>query len=329
MSFIWPTMLLLLLIVPLLIYVYVRVSARRDRRRAELGTMGQLRTTNGKPVGRRRHIPVALFLVGLTVLLVGLARPQTTLALPRREGTVILAFDTSNSMVATDIKPSRMKAAKEAAKTFVESQPSSIRIGVVSFSDSAFVVQKPTKSRQDVLDAISQLSPGGGTSVGDGILTSLGAIAGKRITIDAQALQDGSPQKKVPFLGSSAVVLLSDGENTSRLDPVAAADVAAQAGVRVDPIGLGSANGAVVTIDGFSIATSLNADLLKQVAKSTNGTYYHAAQAAALRNVYGSIDLKFTVHGEKTEVTSLFAAGGVFLFLIAAVLSMRWFGRVP
>jgi Ca-activated chloride channel family protein len=329
MSFIWPTMLLTLLIVPVLAYVYVRVSARRDERRAELGTMGELRTTAGKPVGRRRHIPVILFLVGLTVLLVGLARPQTTLALPRHEGTVILAFDTSNSMVATDIKPSRIKAAKQAAKSFVEQQPSSIRIGVVAFSDSAFVVQKPTRSKQDVLNAIAQLSPGGGTSVGDGILTSLGAIAGKHISIDAQALQDGTPQKKVPFLGSAAVVLLSDGENTSKLDPVATADIASQAGVRVDPIGLGSTNGAVVTIDGFSIATSLDADLLKQVAKSSNGTYYHAAQAAALRNVYNSIDLKLTIHGEKTEVTSLFAAGGVLLLLIAAVLSMRWFGRVP
>jgi Ca-activated chloride channel family protein len=328
MSFIWPAMLFTLVAVPVLVFAYQRLTARRLSRQAAAGTMSQVRTRTGKPIGYRRHIPAAVFLAGLVLLIVGLARPETTLQLPRHEGTVILAFDTSSSMKARDIKPSRIAAAKQAARTFVGNQPSSIRIGVVSFNDSGTVVQKPTKSRHDVLAAIARLSPGGGTAVGDGIITSIGAIAGKPLHLDAHALQNRTRQSRLPFLGSSVVVLLSDGENTAPLDPVAAADVAAQAGVRVDAVGLGTAAGTVVNIDGFSVATSLDAGLLRRVARTSEGTYFQAAQAASLQRIYSNIDLKLTVHGEKTEITSLFAAAGIFLFMIGGILSIRWFGRV-
>jgi len=330
MSFVWPTMLLALLVVPVLAVGYFKVSQRRTRRQNELGTMGRLRTRSGKPVGRRRHVPAAVFLAAIVVLVVGLARPTTTLHVSHSRGTVILAFDTSNSMIARDIKPSRIQAAQKAARTFVAAQPSTIRIGVVAFSNTGFVLQKPTRAKADVLGAIARLSPGGGTSLGDAILTSLGAIAGKRLPIDTQALQAGTPQKGLPFLGSAVVVLLSDGEDTSQLDPVTTADVAAQTGVRIDPIGLGTTNGAVITVDGTSLATSLDAGVLRNIAKQSNGTYYHAGQAASLQNVYRSVSthLELTVSGQKTEITSVFAGAGVLLFLIGAALSMRWFGRV-
>ena len=262
MSFIWPSMLLALFAVPLLVYGYVLLLRRRANLQTELGTMGLAQTRSGRALGWKRHVPPVLFLLGITLLIFGLARPQATLDLPRKQGTVILAFDTSNSMKAKDLKPTRLAAAKNAARTFVGAQPSSIKIGVVAFSNNGFIVQQPTHTKQDVLDAIKRIGTRGGTSIGQAIVTSLNAIAGKPISIDQKALQDGQPQPRVHFLGSAVVILLTDGENTSRLDPLAVAPVAAQAGVRIYPIGLGSANGAVVDVDGFRVATTLDAELL-------------------------------------------------------------------
>ena len=295
MSFTRPTMLASLALVPALALVYRGLLARRARRQGELGTMGLLQTRAGRPLGWRRHVPPAVFLLGVTILLVGLARPVSTVDLPQRRGTVILAIDVSASMLAKDVAPSRIRAAQAAARAFVAHQPSTIRIGVVAFSDAGFLVQAPTTAKPDVLAAIKRLSTGGGTSVGGAIFTALGAIAGKPLALDPQALADGSPQPGLPFLGSAAVVLLSDGENTSAVDPAALADVAAQAGVRIYTVGLGSAQGAVVEIDGYSVATRLDETLLRGIATSTNGKYFRAADAASLTKIYGTIDLQLTV----------------------------------
>jgi len=270
-----------------------------------------------------------LFLVGVTILFVALARPELELDHPRREGTVVLAFDVSASMRADDLAPTRMQAAKRAARTFVSNQPSSIRIGVVSFSTASFVVQPPTRVKADVLDAISRLAPSGGTSVGQGILASLNAIAGEPIPVDAEALAAGEQQPAVKFLGASAVVMLTDGEDTSRLDPLAVAQIAAQSGVRIYPIGLGSAEGTVVDVDGFSVATRLDEGLLREVAQTTNGTYFRAESAAQLDRVYDGIDLKLTTQGEMTEVTSIFAGVALLFLLAGGALSMLWLGRAP
>ena len=139
-----------------------------------------------------------------------------SLALPQREGTVILAFDVSNSMRATDLEPTRIEAAKAAATAFAERQPRTIRIGVVAFGDSALTVLRPTDVKKDVVAAIRRLSPGGGTSLGQGLYTSLSAIAGKPLQIDESALESDGGEVDIGFFGSSAIVLLSDGENTSR-----------------------------------------------------------------------------------------------------------------
>jgi Ca-activated chloride channel family protein len=328
MTFLAPGALAFLLLVPVLVAGYVWIVRRRAANEQELGTMARSATRSGKPLGWRRHVPPALFLVGVVVLLVGLARPEATVDLPRREGTVILAFDVSSSMKAKDLKPTRMLAAKQAARAFVADQPSSIRIGVVAFSDAGYVVQAPTRSHDEVLAAIGRLSPRGGTALGRGILTSLGAVAGEPLALDRTALENGARQPGVHFLGSAAVVLLSDGDNTAALDPLALAPVAAQAGVRIFPIGLGSPNGAVVDVDGFQVATALDANLLRGVAKRSGGTYFSAGDATALRKVYDSIDLRLTIAGRKTEITALFAGAGLLLFLVAAGLSMRWYGRV-
>lgn len=329
MSFLWPKALWLLLAVPLLVIGYRDLLARRRRVAVELGSLSTLQTGAGKPIGRKRYVPPILFLIGVTFLLVGLARPEMNLDLPKREGTVILAFDTSNSMIADDLQPTRLQAAKRAALEFVDSQPSTIKLGVVAFSSAAFEVQTPTDVKDDVRTAIRRLRPDGGTSLGNAILTSLNAIKGKPLEIDPEALANGAGADAVEFLGSSAVVLLTDGENTAQLDPLAVTQVAADAGVRIYTIGIGSEGGAVVQIDGFSVATRLDEALLKEIADLSGGTYFRAEDAKSLNEIYGAIDLQLTIRGEDTEVTAIFAGIGLLFFLIAGALSMVWFGRVP
>ena len=180
MSFIWPAMLLLLLLIPLCIVLYVRLQRRRRRFAASYGNLGLMQAAAGaaqrRSLGARRHIPPALFLVGLTILMIALARPQTVVSLPREEGTVILAFDVSGSMAADDLKPTRMEAAKAAARDFVQRQPRSVQIGVVAFSDSGFAVQVPTNDQEAILASINRLTPQRGTLLGQGILASLKTI---------------------------------------------------------------------------------------------------------------------------------------------------------
>jgi Ca-activated chloride channel family protein len=329
MSFLAPEWLWTLVFVPLLVVGYVALLRRRARQQADLGTMGLTQAQRGRPLGRRRHVPGVLFLIGVTILFVALARPAMELNHARHEGTVILAFDVSASMKADDLAPTRMQAAKKAARAFVNDQPRSIRIGVVSFSTASFVVQPPTRVKGDVLAAINRLAPSGGTSVGQGILASLNAIAGKPIPIDGEALAAGEPQPNVKFLGSSAVVLLTDGEDTSRLDPLAVAQVAAESGVRIFPIGLGSETGAVVQVDGFSVSTRLEEGLLREVAKTTNGAYFRAQNAAQLGQIYDTVDLQLTTHAEMTEITSILAGAALVFLLVGGALSLVWLGRAP
>ena len=326
MTFQSPTALLALLLVPALVAGYVWLLRARTLDEAALGTMATVGA--GTTRTRRRHVVTAVLLAAVVILLVALARPRATIDLPQRQGTVILAFDVSSSMRAKDLAPSRIVAAKRAARTFVSHQPSDVRIGVVAFSDTANVVQPPTRSRADVLDAIDRLAPRGGTALGRGILTSIGSATGHPITLDAHALQRGEQQPGVHFTGSAAIVLLTDGDNTAQLDPRALAPVAAQAGVRIFPVGIGSTDGAVVEIDGYSVATALDPALLRSVARGSGGTYFAAADSASLARVYDHIDLKLTTVAHDTEITALFAAAGFVLLLAAAGLSVRWYGRV-
>ena len=248
--------------------------------------------------------------------------------MPEREGTVILAFDVSNSMRAKDLEPTRIEAAKVAARAFVEKQPSSIKIGVVAFGDSAVTVLKPSNVKEEVLAAINRLSVSGGTSLGQGLFTSLSTIAGKPLKIDDSALDSDAGSVNIGFFGSSAIVLLSDGENTTRPDPLALAEVASTAGVHVHAIGVGTEQGTVVQVDGFSVATALDAAMLKKIADTTDGTYDQASDAAALTGIYKSIDLEFKTVKKPREVTALFAAAGGLLLALGSALSILWLGRV-
>ncbi|HET7010617.1 MAG TPA: VWA domain-containing protein [Anaerolineales bacterium] len=329
MTFLWPSALWSLLLAPVFAAAYVRAVRRRDQARAALGALGADVDNMQANLRSRRHVPPALMLLALAVLLFALGRPQAVVRLPRVEGTVILAMDVSNSMLATDLDPSRMEAAKRAARAFVESQPPTILIGVVAFSGGGLTVQAPTDDRQAVLDAIDRLTPQGATSVGEGIFTSLNALAEEPIQIDEASLEAGTPSLEFQDIPSAAVILLTDGENTESPDPLQMAQIAAEAGVRIYAVGIGSPGGAILELEGFRILTQLDETLLQWIAETTNGAYFHAEDEKELQEIYRNIDLQMTIRGETMEVTGIFAGVGLAILLIAGGLGYAWYGRVP
>jgi Ca-activated chloride channel family protein len=333
MTFIWPLMLFSLLLVPLLVWFYLRLFRRRRQAAVDLGPLGVVRSGSGRAIGARRHIAPALYLGGLSLLLLALARPQMNVSLPRVEGTVILAFDVSGSMEADDLEPTRIEAARAAARAFVENQPSTILMGVVAFSSGGVVVQPPTNDSLAVLETIDRLGPQGATSLGQGIFSSLSAIAGEPLALDIDPetgeLAEGADLTEIGTFPSAVIVLLSDGENTDGTDPLQVAQLAADAGVRIYPVGIGSADGAVLEVEGFNIVTQLNETPLQDIANLTNGAYYSAANEESLREIYETIDLNLTVRGEMMEITALVAGLSALLFLVGGGLSLLWFGRVP
>ncbi|MBE2222669.1 MAG: VWA domain-containing protein [Anaerolineae bacterium] len=334
MTFIWPWLLLTLLLIPILIWLYVRMLRKRRQAVNALGPLGVVQNTSGRELGRRRHVVPALFLIGLSLLLFALARPELPVTLPSVEGTVILAFDVSNSMLADDMEPTRMEAAKEAARIFVENQPSTIRLGVVAFGNGGLIVQPPTDVQADVLAAIDRISPQGATSLGQGIFTALNAIAGEPIDLERLTFEEGTTPEDLPPLdldqfSSSVILLLTDGENTGDPEPLAVADLAAEAGIRIYPVGIGSSEGAVLAVDGFNVLTQLNEPVLQDIARLTNGRYYRAQDEESLQEIYKAVDLQLTLRGESMEITSFLAGIAALFFLIGGGLSMVWFGRIP
>ena len=321
----WPWALLGLLALPLVVVAYRRLIRAQAERRADLARQGLVVPTPRRD--RWRHLALALLVAALAVMLHALTRPTAAIAEPRREGTVILAFDVSTSMAAKDVQPTRLDSAKAAAKGFVEKQPATVKIGVVAFGGNGIIAQQPTTDKAQVLASVNRLEPQGDTSLGRGILTSLSAIAGKPIVSNGDTEQGGD-ETPIGYYGGTAIVLLTDGENTSGPDPANLADLASAAGVKIYPIGLGSAAGTVLEINGFSIATHLDEDTLKQIAEVSGGTYYNATDATSLAQVYDSVQLNWVSRSVPHEITSLVAGVATLLLLAGAVVSVLRRGRV-
>ncbi len=331
-------MLFLLALIPLFIVFYILMQIHRRRLTANFSRLGFAPGGGGRKPGVRRHLPQIFFLAGLAVLIVALARPRTVVGLPVVQGTVILAFDVSGSMAADDMKPTRMNAAKAAAQQFVERQPTSVQIGVVAFSDGGFAVQAPTDDRDAILAAIGRLTPERSTSIGQGILASLNTIAaslGQNTTspdfqTDGDTAEPPAPTPVPPGTHAPAIIiLLSDGENTASPGPLEAAQTAAERGVRIYTIGVGSPAGALLNVEGFSIHTQLDEAMLQQIALFTDGAYYNAENEQDLQAIYGNLNPQLVIKQEETEVTSLFAGASILVLLIGGALSFLWFGRLP
>jgi Ca-activated chloride channel homolog len=334
MSFIWPQMLLSLLLAPLLVLLYIRLHRRRLA--ASYGTLAPGGDTPRRRRDTRQHLPTAVSMAGLTLLLLAMARPQMVVNLPRAEGTVILAFDVSGSMAAEDLQPTRLEAAKAAAEAFVQDQPASVLIGVVAFSDNGFVVQSPTADQELVLTTINRLGLQRGTSLANGILASLNTIANldaeptPRLYSDLAPSPTASPTPVPPGTVTPAViVLLTDGENNESPDPLEAAQTAADRGVRIYSIGIGSAAGTTVHVNGFTVHTQLDEGLLRQISEITDGAYFAAEDEDELLTVYENLDPQLVVKPEEMEVTSILAGASILALLAGAALSVLRLGRLP
>lgn len=336
MSFIWPTLLLTLFFVPVLVLLYYLFQRRRHSFAARYGSLGLVHDAVGSGIGTRRHIPAMIFLAGIAILLFSLARPQATMGVPKIEGTVMLTFDVSGSMAAEDLQPTRMEAAKAAARQFVEKQPSGISIGVVVFSDGGISVQPPTEDREETLATIDRLVPRRGTSIGNGVLVALNTIAvdagdppilnTSDLSQDPAVTPVESPQGWYP---SAVVVLFTDGENNQQPDPAMAAQLAADLGVRVYTVGIGTTAGATIEVEGMTVHSSLDEALLQFIASETGGVYYDAGNEDELGRIYADLEPKLSIKPEDIEMTSVFAGLGMIIFLIGGLLSLLWFGHVP
>lgn len=333
MSFIWPSMLLSLLALPALILLYQSVQQRRRKLAAQFGMMGFAPSRPERLSGARRNLPTAFYFAGLAMLLFSLARPQASVSLPRVEGTVMLLFDVSGSMAATDFDPSRMEAAKRVASEFVLSQPPTVRVGVVAFSTSGFAVQPPTNNQDEILAAIERLSPQQGTSLGQGILASLNALAadrGQQISIhssEAAAIPDSGgdeEEKELP----AVIVMLTDGENNHLPDPVEAAQAAAEQGVQIFAVGIGSAAGTELKVNGFTVFTRLDEETMRMVADAAGGQYFSAENEDELKQIYNDVIPTLVVRNEEIEITALIAGASILVLVIGGLLSLIWFGRV-
>ena len=314
---------------PLLLIAAVLLSAAavgayamvQRRRTAVLAAAGLGRPSGGRV---RRHLPYALFLAALPILLAGLAGPKAEFTVPHAAGTVLLAFDVSNSMTATDVAPNRLAAAKSAAKRFVADQPDAVDVGVIVFGNQAMLTQKPTDDRAATLAAIDRAAAGGGTSLGQAVLVALGAITGKPVGLP----RAGAPAPDPGYWPSATVVVFSDGQETGGPDVTAAAELAARAGVRVQTIGVGTARGATVEVDGFQLATALDEKVLTGLAQATGGSYHAAGDPRALAGTTDAIDLRLTMRTEPYALTGPFAGAALLLLTIGGLLGVRWHGRI-
>ena len=334
MSFIWPALLWSLVTIPLLVLLYLRMQKRRSQYAVRYGSLGLVQQASGRGVGSRRHIPAILFLLGLTILFVALARPQMVLGLPKVEGIVILAFDVSGSMSAEDFEPTRLEAAKIVAKDFVSRQPSTVQVGVVAFSESGFSVELPSNDQAAILASIDRLKPQRGTSLASGIIVSLNTIATLTgqdpiLSADQQSEAAPTPAQKPVAENSAVIVLLTDGENNVNPDPLAAAQLAADRGVRIHTIAVGSVEGVTLEVNGFTVHTKVDEATLQQIAGITEGQYFNAETEEDLETIYKSIEPHLVIEQDETEVTAVFAGLSILILLVGGMLSLLWFSHVP
>ncbi|MBL0151061.1 MAG: VWA domain-containing protein [Ideonella sp.] len=341
MSFQWPEMLWCLLLVPLLVLLYLWLLRRRRKSTVRFASVALVKQALGQGPTWRRHVPPAVLLLAVTVLIVAAARPMARIKLPSQQETIILAMDVSGSMRATDVQPNRLVASQEAAKSFVSALPRGVRVGVVSFAGTAAVVQAPTLSRDDVVAAIDRFQLQRGTAIGSGLVLSLATLfpdEGIDLSqITGQRAMPGEKKKepKKPFTpvepgsyNTAAVILLTDGQRTTGPDPMEAAKMAAERGIKVYTVGIGTKAGETIGFEGWSMRVRLDEDTLKAIANITRANYFYAGTADDLKQVYQGLSSRLVVETRETEVSALFAAAGALLALLASGLSVWWFGRM-
>jgi Ca-activated chloride channel family protein len=314
MTFAWPAALLALGVLPVILAGYVWMQRRRRAYALRFTNLTLLRQVAGRDPGIRRHIPAALFFLGLAVLLFSLARPSLVLAVPEDQSSVMLVIDVSGSMAATDLKPTRLGAASQAAKQLIGDLPQGTQVGVVSFSQTASVVAPLSSDPNTATRALDRLSAGGGTAIGDGLDAALAQLSQR-------------PRDSQGHQAPAAVVLLSDGESNAGQTPAAAAALAEQEGVRVYTVGIGE-RGTAAYVDGH-VPVGLDESALRSIASTTGGTYFYADDANQLAQVYSDLGSQISWVQQQTEVTALASGLGALCFITSGIFALRWFSRLP
>jgi Ca-activated chloride channel family protein len=340
MNFLSAELLWLLAFLPLLPALYVLALRRRKPDALRFPDMDLIKQAAAGRKAWRRHVPPALLFLALIVMFLAVARPSAVLTLPAERAVVVLAIDVSGSMRAADVPPDRMTVAKDAARAFVAAQPRTTRVGLVAFSTSAMIAEDPTIVRADVLAAIDNLRPQMYTAAGSGLVAALQAIFPddpldlSRLSPARSELQpaplgtlketeeEGPGFKPVPAGSntSAAIVLLSDGRTNVGVEPLDAARLAADRGVRVFTVGFGTAEGGFVDFGGGWMRTQLDEETLKAIAEITGGEYFYARTASDLRGAYETLTTQFAAETRRTEVTAFGAA----LALVFLVLAIGW-----
>jgi Ca-activated chloride channel family protein len=347
MRFLWPHVLWLLLAVPALVALYLYLLNRRKKAAIRFASLGIVKAAIGPGQRFRRHLPPALFLLAMIAILLAAARPSAVITLPTETRTIVMAIDVSLSMRASDVQPNRLAAAQAAAKAFVQEQPADVRIAIVSFAGTASIVQAPTQNRDDLVEAIDRLYLQRHTAIGSGLIVSLAALfpdAG--IDIEQYVLRPGArgapppvappqPQGDKPAFvpvppgsnPSAAIILLTDGRRTIGPDPLEAAKMAADRGVRVYTVGFGTPEGGQAQFEGYSMFMAFDGETLKAIAEITKGEYFQAGSESDLRKVYEGLNARYVLERKETEIAALFTALAAVLAVAAGLLSVAWFGR--
>jgi Ca-activated chloride channel family protein len=345
MHFLWPQYLWLMAALPLLVLLYVWLLRRKKKMALRYASLSIVKEAMGASQSVRRHIPPVLFLLALAAMLLASARPVAVVTLPSTQQTIILAMDVSGSMRATDVQPNRLVAAQNAAKSFIADLPRHVKVGIVAFAGSAQVAQLPTVNREDLVTAIDRFQLQRATATGNAIVISLATLfpdAG----IELSSLQGGRDRQRGLSLDtekkeqkefkpvapgsftSAAIIMLTDGQRTTGVDPLEAAKLAADRGIRVYTVGIGTVDGETIGFEGWSMRVRLDEETLKAVADITRGEYFYAGNAVDLKKVYQALNAKLVLERKKTEVTALFAGLAALLAVVSAALSLAWFHRV-
>jgi Ca-activated chloride channel family protein len=349
-NFLWPQFLWMLLALPLLILLYVWLLRRKKKMALRYASLSIVRDAMGRSQSVRRHIPPALFLLAIAAMLIATARPMAVVTLPSQQETIILAMDVSGSMRATDVQPNRLVAAQNAAKAFIADLPRSVRVGIVAFAGSAQVVQPPTLSREDLVAAIDRFQLQRATAIGSAIVVSVAELF-PNAGIDLATMTYGREKPRgealdptgnnkdkeaaKPFVPvapgsytSAAIILLTDGQRTTGVDTLEAAKLAADRGVRIYTVGIGTVDGETIGFEGWSMRVRLDEETLKAVATRTQGEYFYAGTAENLKTVYQTLSSRLTVEKKETEVSALLAMLAAALSVLSAGLSLLWFNRI-
>ena len=348
MTFLWPEFLWLLLVLPLLVLLYIWLLGRKKKMALRYASLSIVREAMGKGQSVRRHIPPVLFLLSLALMLLASSRPFAVVTLPSQRETIMLAMDVSGSMRATDVKPNRLVAAQNAAKAFLKDLPRNVRVGIVAFAGTASVVQPATLSREDLIAAIDKFQLQRGTAIGNGIVVSLAELfpdAG----INLESMQSGRDRQRGISLDqvgkenkekpaftpvapgsytSAAIILLTDGQRTTGVDSLDAAKVAADRGVRIYTVGVGTVDGETIGFEGWSMRVKLDEETLKGIARATQAEYFYAGTAGDLKKVYETLSSRLAVEKKETEISGLMALAAAALALLSAGLSLAWFNRI-